>query len=307
MKFTIVTPTYNGGEYIRETIESVLSQSGDFKIEYIIIDGGSTDNTTEIIKEYEQKLENNTISIKCDGIEFKWISEKDNGMYSAINKGFDMATGDIYAWINSDDKYLTNAFQIMKNVFEKYPDIDWAKGKTIFIDKNAQNINTAPCFIFNKKWIELGIYGRYAYFINQDSVFWRKKLWNKSGKIDDSLRYAGDYDLWCKFAKQTSLWSIDALVSVFRQKDGQLSENMSGYRREQSKVKESGGFLQKKVMLFFFIKNRLDPKNNSLILHYLYRILFRNHMKQYITINEDGKPYKSLSCSYISTCKQNKE
>jgi len=302
MKFTIVTALYNGAEYLKETIESVLSQSGDFQIEYILIDGGSTDESVEIIKEYEKKLKSSRFPIKCSGIEFKWVSEKDNGMYDAISKGFSMATGDVYAWINSDDKYLPHAFQIIKNVFEKYPDIDWAKGKTTFIDKEAKRIGVAPCFIFNERWIEMGIYGRYAYFIHQDSVFWRSGLWDKSGKIDTSLRYAGDYELWINFAKHSSLWSIDAPVSIFRQKDGQLSEDMTEYRHEQSKVKKPGGFFPRMVMLFFFIQNRVAPKSDSMLLHYAYRILFKKRTRQYIAIEGGGTPKKQKACSYISVC-----
>jgi glycosyltransferase involved in cell wall biosynthesis len=303
MKYSIVTPVYNGEKYIHETIKSVIYQEGDFDIEYIIVDGNSSDKTIEIIKEYEEKIKNNAFLIKCNGVKLKWISEKDKGMYNAINKGFDIATGEIYAWINSDDKYLPKAFETMKNVFEKYKDIDWVKGRTVFIDRDAKVTNTSPCFIFNREWISRGIYGRYAYFIHQDSVFWRSKLWNQSGKINTSLKYAGDYDLWCKFAKYTSLWSVDTPVSIFRQRDGQLSGNMTNYRCEQENIRKTGGFLPRTVMFFFFVQNKLAPRKNSLLFCCIYKILFNKRMKQYITIKNSNKPEKVKAFSYISVCK----
>ncbi|HEY4500327.1 MAG TPA: glycosyltransferase, partial [Candidatus Paceibacterota bacterium] len=99
MKFSIVTPVYNGQAHIRETIESVLSQEGDFEIEYFIMDGGSTDATVEIVLEYASR--DKRVSV---------FSEKDSGMYDAVNKGFFKATGDVYAYINSDDVYEPGAF-----------------------------------------------------------------------------------------------------------------------------------------------------------------------------------------------------
>lgn len=120
--------------FIAETIESIISQAGDFDLEYIIQDGGSTDQSISIIKSYEQKISNGTWPKKCNSIDFKWFSEKDTGMYDAINKGFAKATGDIYAWLNADDLYEKDSFQTIVDVSKKFPDVQWMKGLVTLIE-----------------------------------------------------------------------------------------------------------------------------------------------------------------------------
>ncbi len=287
MKFSIITPTYNSEKYLAETIESVLSQKGDFEVEYIIIDGGSNDNTVEIIKKYSK-----THAIK-------WISEKDEGMYSAINKGFSMATGDIFAWINSDDVYLPDAFQSITRTLNKYPKIKWLKGITLISNENLKTINKLPCFIYNQDWIKKGIYGRNAYFIHQDSVFWKKELWDKAGGINEKYKLAGDYDLWIKFSKLFPLWSINQPISRFRKRNGQLSENMSDYRKEQKEIQlEQKDFLTFKIKAFFWLKTKVPAFFESLFI-FLYRLLFWERNKYYINI-ENNEPIKRTAKSYIA-------
>src|ERR1035437_9764873 len=106
---SIVTPSYNQGEFLAETIESVISQEGEFHIDYIIVDGASTDTSVEIIRHYDELLNERNWSIKCCGIRFRWTSGKDKGQTDALMKGFRIAKGDVYAWLNSDDTYLPGA------------------------------------------------------------------------------------------------------------------------------------------------------------------------------------------------------
>lgn len=287
MKFSIITPTYNSGKYLTETIKSVVSQKGDFEFEYIIVDGGSDDETLDIIKKYAEEYP-----------FIRWISEKDNGMYDAINKGFSMATGDIFAYINSDDVYEPKAFNTISKVFKKFPEIQWVKGITLISNEKLETIKTPHCFIFNQEWIRKGIYGRYAYFIHQDSAFWRKELWEKIGKIPEDIKLAGDYYLWTQFAKYSPLWSIDYTVSRFRKRKGQLSENMSKYRKEQEKiVPKTKSFLALKIKLFFWLKAKLIILPESFFV-ILYRTLFWRESKHYIDI-EDNALIKREANSYI--------
>jgi len=258
IKFSIVTPTYNSEEYISETIESVLNQRGNFEIEYIVVDGLSSDSTMDIVNKYKKLLDEKKWIVKCISIEMKVISEKDSGMYDAINKGFDLATGDIYAYINSDDIYLQGAFSIISETFKKNTKVEWLKGITSYIDKNSIIYQIGNLNVYNRKLIKEGVYGRSLYFIQQDSIFWSSKLWDLTGPIDPKLKYAGDYYLWIKFANFCTLYSVEAYVSCFRKREGQLSENIKSYTEEMQLIKPSGFFFK---IFFYKFFNFLNKKN----------------------------------------------
>ena len=117
MIFSIITPSYNQGEFLAETIESVIGQAGDFYIDYIVIDGGSTDNSVDVIRGYQASLNRMQWPIACRGITFSWVSERDEGQTDALMKGFGAARGEIFAWLNSDDVYLPGALQAVADQF----------------------------------------------------------------------------------------------------------------------------------------------------------------------------------------------
>jgi glycosyltransferase involved in cell wall biosynthesis len=233
VKFSIVTPVYNADRWIRETIENTLSQRGDFEIEYIIRDGQSTDTTLNIIEEYAERLNNGTYPIACKGVTLRWASEQDGSMYSAINKGFAEATGDVYAWINADDRYEPEAFQNIQRALEAYPNIQWIKGVTHTIDERGLIIRQGVGHAYYQDWLQKGIYGQEAYFVEQDSIFWKASLWSKIREIPSQLRFAGDYWLWMQFAKYAPLWTFAVPVSSFRKRQGQLSRDIERYKAEQ--------------------------------------------------------------------------
>ncbi len=298
MKFSIITPVYNGEKYIAETIESVLSQKGDFSIEYIICDGGSTDGTIDIIKHYEKLLMEKQYPIKCHAVSYIWFSKKDNGMYDAINKGFSIATGDIHAWLNSDDLYQPRAFEIVSKTFQAFPQIKWLKGITCIINESSNLIKKLPCYLYNQKWIKLGVYGRNAYFIHQDSVFWKNDLWGKINNIDERFELAGDYYLWTQFARHSSLWSINIPLSSFRKIEGQLSGDMNNYRKEQNIISPSPkNWLTFRIKLFFWLKSKISSMFNPCFL-LLYKLLFWSRNKYYIEI-QDSQPTIKKARSYI--------
>lgn len=298
MKFSIITPCYNSKNFISQTIDSIITQNGDFDLEYIIVDGKSNDGTIDIIKKYENLIKENKINILCSKLTFKWLSEKDSGMYSAINKGFSMATGDIYAYLNSDDTYSPGALNLISETFKKFPEINWVKGITNIIKEDSKIINTLPCYIYNQEWIKKGVYGRNAYFIHQDSVFWRKELWDKIEKIDEKYKLAGDYYLWTNFACHSPLWSINMPISNFRKRGNQLSENMKGYRIEQSLIVEPRSDLTtKKIKIFFWLKGK-SPKKLEKLFFLLYNFLFTNLNKKYIEVYNNNLTIKETK-SYI--------
>ena len=125
---TIVTPSYNQGQFIEQTIKSVLSQAGNFYIDYIIADGGSTDQSVSIIKKYNELIKNNQYPIKCLGIKFTWWTKPDAGQANAINNGFQIASGSILAWLNSDDYYEPGAIEYIVNKLRNNPDVDMVYG-----------------------------------------------------------------------------------------------------------------------------------------------------------------------------------
>ena len=176
-KISIITPSYNQGQFIERTIRSVLNQKYP-NLEYIVIDGGSTDETIKILKKYSPKL--------------RWVSEKDDGQTDAINKGIRMATGDILAYLNSDDVYEPGSLQIISDYFINNPEAMLVYGKGKHIDKNDGYIEDYP----SKPTDYLGLHPTCS--ICQPTAFWRRELIEEIGYFDARLKYAMDYDYWIK-------------------------------------------------------------------------------------------------------------
>ncbi len=195
MKVSIVTPSYNQGKYIRKTIESVLSQGID-DLEYIVMDGGSTDETVEILKEYGDRI--------------TWKSEKDKGQTDAVNKGIKASSGDIIGWLNSDDIYYPNAIKNVLDVFEKHPEINVVYG-------NANHIREDDSFI-EEYYTEDFDYERLKdiCFICQPSLFFRKSVVEKYGYLDDKLQYCMDYDYWLRLGKGEKFYRLNELIAGSR-------------------------------------------------------------------------------------------
>jgi glycosyltransferase involved in cell wall biosynthesis len=220
-KISIITPSYNQGQYIEETILSVIGQNYP-NLEYIIIDGGSTDNSVEIIKKYEKYLT-------------YWVSEKDSGMYEAIQKGFDKSTGEIMAWINSDDMYHRKAFFAVAKVFSDLPEIEWIQGlPTVF---NEEGLITEVASY--RRWSKYNIYRQEFYkWIQQESTFWRRSLWEKAGsRMDTSFKYASDFELWTRFMGYSKLYALSTILGGFRVRESnQISKDYSREYLEEMKT-----------------------------------------------------------------------
>ena len=207
---SIITPSYNQGRFLAETIESVLSQGGDFYLDYIIVDGGSTDDSVEIIKRYERLLNEGARQVNCRGIHYRWVSEKDKGQTDAIMKGFRMAEGEILAWLNSDDTYLPDALRKVVKVFSGEPEVSVIYGRTYYTDTTGEILGNYPTEPFN--------YKRLAMFnvVCQPSAFFRKSALESTGGLDLSLRYVMDYDLWIRIARQFELRYLPEFLSTYR-------------------------------------------------------------------------------------------
>lgn len=196
-KVSIITPSYNQGNFIEDTILSIKNQDYP-NIEHIIIDGGSTDKTLDIIKKYE-----GTYNIR-------WISEKDEGQSDAINKGFNIARGEIIGWLNSDDIYVfKDAIKSVVNVFQLHPEVDLIYGDVITINKENIIKRVSPLFDFNYK-----ILLRYD-FIAQPSLFFRSEVIKKN-KLKKELNYAMDYEFWLRLARKYKFLYINKIIAADR-------------------------------------------------------------------------------------------
>ncbi|VAW86183.1 Glycosyl transferase, family 2 [hydrothermal vent metagenome] len=195
-KISIVTPSYNQGEFLEATLVSVLDQRYP-NLEYIVIDGGSNDNSIEIIKKYEKHLT-------------YWVSEKDRGQSHAINKGFEKATGELFYWLNSDDKLEPGALETVIENANQYPEID------VFVG-HGQKADLLGNVTYYKEPGELS-FERLCQWMNggnfmQPSCFFRRSAWEAAGPLDETLNIALDVDLWLKMVKKVKFQKIDKLLS----------------------------------------------------------------------------------------------
>ena len=183
---SIVTPSFNQAAYLEETIQSVLSQ--DYApLEYIIIDGGSSDGSLEIIQRYAEHLA-------------WWVSEADRGQTDAINKGFARAQGEIFAWLNSDDTYLPGAISRAVAYLQENPEAGMVYGDANLVDENGKVIGKFPAAQTDYGRLRQG----YVH-IPQQAAFFRAALWRQVGPLDPTFYFAMDYDLWVRLARISAL------------------------------------------------------------------------------------------------------
>lgn len=202
VKVTIVTPSLNQGRFVERTVESVLGQRGDFELEYLVVDGGSTDDTLAVLRRYEGRL--------------RVISERDRGQSDAINKGFRLTSGQVLAWLNSDDTYAPGALQAVVETLTATA-ARWCFGECRVIDEQDREIRGA--ITRYKSWASR----RYSLrrllssnFVSQPATFFRRDLLEEAGPLDESLRYAMDYDLWLRFARIAQPAFVPRPLASFR-------------------------------------------------------------------------------------------
>ena len=230
-KISIVTPSYNQGKFLESTIQSVLTQDYP-NFEYVVIDGGSSDKSLNIIKKYSKKIK-------------YFESKKDHGQSHAINKGFAKTDGEIMAWINSDDVLRPGALKLIASIFANCPEIDWLTSLPSTINEDGFQIYLATPPLYIRSFIKKGWYTKkFMGFIMQEGTFWRRSLWKKAGGKLATVPYSMDMKLWQSFAKHSKLYSVQACLASYR-----LNPNRKNNDNHKKYYKEMKAFVPEKISL----------------------------------------------------------
>jgi len=254
-RISVVTPVLNGERFIRSTVESVLSQKGEFDLEYIVKDGCSSDSSLDILYEYNKYC---TI-----------ITAKDSSPQDAINQGMAAAAGDICCWLNADDLYEPGALQAAVDAFARHPERKWAYGRCRIINESGAEIRRPVTGYKNL----LGYcYSRNVLlcenFINQPATFWKRELWDRAGGLSLDFQAAFDYDLWVKMANLSAAVPIHRFLARFRRHQESISENIFElqFAEEMRVVRQHGNILHKTI-----------HEINRRKITFLYRVMARSN------------------------------
>jgi glycosyltransferase involved in cell wall biosynthesis len=229
---SVVTPSLDQGRFLSACIESVSSQGVD--VEHVVMDGGSHDETRTVLKRYGDRLA-------------LWHSGPDAGIYAALNDGFARTSGDVMGWLNADDMYAPGALATVLDVFDAFPEVEWLTSSfAATANEQGHVFDVKRVISFDRRAFRRGFNlprpGAYAqYFIPQESTFWRRSLWERTGGLDSGLRLAGDFDLWSRFYRSAELWCVRALLGIFRSHPAQKSRAYGEYLAEAELVLERDG------------------------------------------------------------------
>lgn len=202
-RITIVTPSYNQGALLEPTIRSVVDQRYP-RLEYVIIDAGSTDGSLSILESYSSAVA-------------RWVSEPDAGHADGINKGFVGTCGDIMGWINASDIYYPWTLATVAEVFSDVPEAQWIVGMPSHVAETGD-----PKSVSNMTWNLYDFLSPDTRWLQQESVFWRRNLWEAAGgRLDVNLRYACDFELWTRFVELSPLYHVNLPLAGFRVHDAQ--------------------------------------------------------------------------------------
>jgi len=220
-KISVVTPSFNQGQFIERTIRSVLLQSYP-SLEYIIIDGGSTDNTVEIIRKYGQRLA-------------YWVSESDRGQSHAINKGFSVATGQVLCWLNSDDFYLPNTLDIVGRLLAGGSDVYAIAGHCLKVYEDGHpSVLLEGHFQNRRRLLEFWK----GYQMHQPAIFWRREVFQKIGLLDEDLHLIMDFDYWTRIAEHFAVITVNqTLACCCYHAEAKTGDDYAAYHRELNRYR----------------------------------------------------------------------
>ncbi|GAB4498168.1 MAG: hypothetical protein OHK0052_11060 [Anaerolineales bacterium] len=232
---SIVTPSYNQARFLEQTIQSVLSQDYP-QVEYWVMDGGSNDGSVDILRKYDAQLAG-------------WVSERDKGQTDAINKGFARATGQIFAWLNSDDYYYPGAIRAAVDFLQANPAVGMVYGNADLVDESGTRLGDFPARQTDYARLLTG-----SVHIPQQAAFWRADLWRQIAPLDESFYFAMDYDLWVRLAKLAPIVYTPQKWAAFRlHGSGKTSLSDDRCWPEMLKVqqRETGKFFSKMRIKYY--------------------------------------------------------
>jgi len=285
-KISVVTPSYNQGQFIEETILSVLGQHYP-NLEYIIIDGGSTDNTIEIIRKYEKHIS-------------YWISEKDGGQSQAINKGFKVATGDIFCWLNSDDMFMPHTLDyIYRNI-----DINEAGicfGNCIHFKEDVDGVTSWGSDVVN---MSVNTSLDIRDFIIQPSSFWSKKVWELVGPLREDVHFAFDWEWFLRAERQEiKLNAVSKCLSLYRYHK-EHKTGSGGLQRQQEILKLYKAYSARYAELYEMLMNEKSMPVSILakIKTMFFKNLYSEPKKPECFKKLSPRKYKDYSEEEIASC-----
>lgn len=248
---SVVIPSFNQGNFIRQTIDSILEQSHQ-EVEIIVIDGGSTDGTLEVLQSYGNRI--------------FWVSEKDRGQTHAINKGIAMTKGEIVAYLNSDDYYLDNTLEKIQKVFYYNPNVQWVSGDYIIVDEVGFPIQSAVA-AYKNFWRSRLSFSVLSILnpVIQPSTFLRKSFLVQIGTFNEELRYTMDYDYWMRAIQVSAPLILKDKLSAFRIHGN--SKGGSQYRQQFAEELKVAKRYQKKTLQIFL------HKWHNFLIELVYRII----------------------------------
>lgn len=209
-KISVVTSCFNAMPHVADTVRSVLAQQPPGGCEYIVVDGGSSDGTLDVLERHAPQFA-------------RLVVERDDGQYHGIQKGMALASGEVMAWLNADDLYLPWTLSLVSEVFARFPQIDWLIGTPSYMNEagHCTRVSSLSANAYPRAFIRQGWFRPpYAGFMQQESMFWRRSLWERVGGLDLRWRLAADFDLWRRFAEHAELVSLGVPLALFRQRPG---------------------------------------------------------------------------------------
>jgi len=226
MKFSIITPTFNSEDFIKKNLQSIHNQVGDFSLEHIIVDGNSSDNTLNIIRDFKKET----------NYEIKIIQGEDKNMYDAINKGLKQVKGDVWSVLNSDDEYVDDILSCISKKFQKNNNLEVIHGYLDVIDENNNFIKRSYTPDFSLKDL---INAEKCIFIAQPTTFLRKVVINKVGYFDINYDIASDYEYMIRVVKNCKIENMKKVITKFRRHNKSLSVIENDQNEESKNIAEN--------------------------------------------------------------------